>query len=102
MRIFSSVQPKSCRIVLHTGTLIPLCLIMLPSISYQYAQSIYEVVYSQSLRDVASRDKEKINFFDFLSIRPVLSIIDKKCHLLIKNRFCLELKKTNKFNSDNF
>ncbi len=40
------------------------------------------------------RDGGKINFFDFLSIRPVLSIIDKKCHLLIKNRFCLELQKS--------
>ncbi len=43
MRIFGSVQPKSCRTILHTRTLISLCLIMLPSISYQYAQSIYEV-----------------------------------------------------------
>ncbi len=48
MRIFGSIQPKSCTIILHTGTLIPLCLIMLPSISYQCAQSIYEVVYSRS------------------------------------------------------
>ncbi len=31
LRIFSSVQPKSCRTILHTRTLIPLCLIMLPS-----------------------------------------------------------------------
>ncbi len=36
---------------------------------------------------------EKSIFFDFLSIRPVLSIIDKKPHLSIKNRFCLELQK---------
>ncbi len=48
MCIFGSIQPKSCRTVLHTVTLIPLCLIMLPSISHQYAQSIYEIVHSQS------------------------------------------------------
>ncbi len=41
-----------------------------------------------------SRDGGKINFFDFLSIRPILSIINKKCHLSIKNRFCLELQKS--------
>ncbi len=31
------------------------------------------------------RDGEKIDFFDFLSIRLALSIIDKKLHLSIKN-----------------
>ncbi len=36
----------------------------------------------------ASRDGGKIDFFNFLSIRPVLSIIDKKFCLSIKNRFC--------------
>ncbi len=35
-----------------------------------------------------SRNGGKIDFFDFLSIRPVLSIIVKKCHLSIKNQFC--------------
>ncbi len=52
MRIFKSVQPKSCRTILHTGTRIPLCLITLSSISYQYAQSIYKVMYSQSSRSI--------------------------------------------------
>ncbi len=37
---------------------------------------------------------EKLIFLIFLSIRPVLSIIDKKCHLSIKNQFCLELQKS--------
>ncbi len=37
-----------------------------------------------------SRDGGKIDFFNFLSIRLILSIIDKTLHLSIKNRFCLE------------
>ncbi len=41
-----------------------------------------------------TRDGEKIDFFDFLSIRLALSIIDKKLHLSIKNRFCAELQKS--------
>ncbi len=36
------------------------------------------------------RDRGKIDFFNFLSIRPILSIIDKTLHLSIKNRFCQE------------
>ncbi len=36
------------------------------------------------------RDGGKIDFFDFLSIRLILSIIDKTLHLSIKNQFCLE------------
>ncbi len=40
------------------------------------------------------RDGEKIDFFDFLLIRLALSIIDKKLHLSIKYRFCLELQKS--------
>ncbi len=36
--------------------------------------------------------KESI-FFDFLSTRLALLIIDKKLHLSIKNRFCPELQK---------
>ncbi len=40
------------------------------------------------------RDGEKIDFFDFLSIRLALLIIDKKLHLSIKNRFCPELQKS--------
>ncbi len=31
------------------------------------------------------KDGKKIDFFDFLSIRPVLSIIDKTFHLSTKN-----------------
>ncbi len=45
---------------------------------------------------IGVRDGEKINFFDFLSIRLALSIISKKLHLSIKNRFCLELQKSQK------
>ncbi len=65
MRIFGSVQPKSCGTILHTGTLIPLCLIMLPSISYQYAQSTYEVVYSQRPK---INDNKCVVFVDQLAV----------------------------------
>ncbi len=44
--------------------------------------------------EISNRDGEKIDFFDFLSIRLALSIIDKKLHLSIKNRFCRELQKS--------
>ncbi len=40
------------------------------------------------------RDGEKIDFFDFLSIRLALSIIDKKLYLSTENRFCPELPKS--------
>ncbi len=59
-------------------------------------QSIY---FNKKMKHIKFKDGGKIDFFDFLSIRPVLSIIDKKYHLSIKNRFCPELQKTNKFNS---
>ncbi len=52
--------------------------------------------HNVALRNKISRDGEIIDFFDFLSIRLALSIIDKKLHLSIKNRFCPELKKANK------
>ncbi len=35
---------------------------------------------------------EKIDFFEFLSIRLALSIIDKKLHLSINNQLCPELQ----------
>ncbi len=47
---------------------------------------------------LCDRDGGKIDFFYFLSIRPVLSIIDKKFRLSIKNRFYTDevnLKKVN-------
>ncbi len=47
-------------------------------------------------QDKNIKDGEKIDFFDFLSVRLALSIIDKKLHLSIKNRFCPELQKANK------
>ncbi len=40
------------------------------------------------------RDGEKIDFFDFSSMGLALSIIDRKLHLSIKNRFCPELQKS--------
>ncbi len=49
----------------------------------------------------STRDGEKIDFFNFLSIRLALLIIDKKLHLSIKNRFCPELQKS-QYNLDFF
>ncbi len=44
-------------------------------------------------RSVSDKNGGKIYFFDFLSIRLVLSIFDKKFHLLITNQFCPESQK---------
>ncbi len=50
MPIFGSIQHKSCRTILNTGTLIPLCLIILPSNSYQYAQSMKYYLSSKKVQ----------------------------------------------------
>ncbi len=53
------------------------------------------IIFNTRIREIrVHRDGEKIDFFDFLSIRLALLIIDKKFHLSIKNRFCWELQKS--------